>query len=498
MKTEISNLHPQVLRQVLHDSYYHFARYFFRIRYGRKMQLNQHVKVICGTLQKCIDGQITNLIINIPPGFSKSMLAGEFLFPYAMARNKYAKSIILSYGQGLSYRTSQSAKNIINLPEYQRLFPQKLQRAENSKGFWRNSFGGGLMASSSGGEVTGHDAGSIASDIDAPYIFDGLLEYDDPQKPKDINSALYRKTINELYENTIKSRARNPKTPKIIIMQRLHVDDLSGFLLRGGDGEKWHHLLLPAEIKADFEYPAEYTHGIPVKHNLPVGALWEYKIPLHKLIVAREISPFVTAAQYDQMPLKIGAGIFKDKYFKYYELGSITFDYRFITADTAQKTKEHNDYSVIACWGVSDGNLYMIDLLRGKWEAPELERSFRDFWNKHNGSGTQTVGRLKYAKIEDKASGTGLIQSLQDEIDIVAIPRNTDKLTRALDCVPFMASGKFFLPDDCSFVSDFKLECRNFSGDFKHDHDDQVDAMLDAIEEITGGTDLTSGVMFRI
>ena len=160
-----------------------------------------------------------------------------------------------------------------------------------------------------------------------------------------------------------------------------------------------------------------------------------------------------------------------------------------IYADTAQKTGERNDYSVFEVWGLGiDGKLYLIDMLRGKFEAPDLKRKAIDFWNKHKSFFVGTHGQLRKLKVEDKASGTGLIQEIKRDgaIPVEGIQRNKDKYTRVLDILGYIESGYIMLPNECSWISDFIDECESFTADDSHIHDDQIDPMCDAIYEMLG------------
>ena len=177
--------------------------------------------------------------------------------------------------------------------------------------------------------------------------------------------------------------------------------------------------------------------------------------------------------------------IIHSEWFKRYEVEP-KFEYRFLVGDTAQKTKEANDYSVFTVWGVSkERRLYLLDLIRGKWEAPELETQAKDFWSKHI---VLKNGVLRVMSIEDKASGTGLIQTLQrkESIPIEAIQRNKDKYTRCLDTLGYIKSGYVFLPESAWFVSDFLTECEGFTSNDQHEYDDQVDNLLDACDKTFG------------
>jgi predicted phage terminase large subunit-like protein len=155
-------------------------------------------------------------------------------------------------------------------------------------------------------------------------------------------------------------------------------------------------------------------------------------------------------------------------------------EFRNIYVDTAQKTGQENDYSVLECWGRSvTGEAVLIDLVRGKWEAPELLTNARAFWLKHKAT---TSSPLRALKIEDKVSGTGLIQTLRREgVPVVAIQRNRDKISRGHDAAHFVESGNVLLPIDAPWLSDFLGEVAAFPSGA---HDDQLDPMFDAIDDL--------------
>lgn len=222
-----------------------------------------------------------------------------------------------------------------------------------------------------------------------------------------------------------------------------------------------------------------YSHAIPIKHNLKSGALWEYKHTLDELEVIKKSDPYVYAAQYAQVPAPQGGAIFKDEWWRFYT-ECPPFDYRIITADTGQKTKEINDFSVFQLWGWFGHKIYLIDQIRGKWEAPELLTNARAFWNSNK---NKQVGTLRAFYIEDKVSGTGLIQQLKrDKIPIVAIPRIKDKITRYMDCVTFLATHLVNLPQNVDWLSDYLDEFRKITPLMNYKHDDQVDTTADAID----------------
>ena len=469
----------RLLKHACETSHLSFTRYFFKKREGSKFMVSGHHPIVAGVLDRVLSGDIKRLIINIPPGYTKTELAVINFIAHGLAINPASKFIHASYADTLALLNSTFVRDIITSEEYQELWPMELRQDSKSKKSWYNENGGGLLAVAAGGTITGFRAGRMMEG------FSGALIIDDPIKPDEAHSVTIRQKINMRFTNTFKSRLAQEEVPIIIIMQRIHEDDPTGFLLKGGTGEMWHHLLLPAEINDEQpEYNKEYTHGIPIQYSLPEGALWPYKHTLEQLKFIETSDPYTHASQYMQTPAPLGGGIFKASWWNFYDIAP-NVEYKFITADTAQKTKEHNDYSVFQCWGFHQGNIYLLDQIRGKWEAPDLRIQFIAFWNKHFGSGTQTVGRLRVAYIEDKSSGTGLIQDIKKDkenpIPVQDVQRNTDKITRAMDMAPYIASGYVHLPKSADWLSEYLAEFSKFTPTMSHKHDDQIDPTLDAI-----------------
>ncbi len=224
---------------------------------------------------------------------------------------------------------------------------------------------------------------------------------------------------------------------------------------------------------------------------MPRRSYWPYKAPLAELEAMERgeapdkdgarISRFVFAGQQMQNPIAVGGNLIRGADFKYYTVLP-RIKYRIVTADTAQKTKERNDYSVFACWGLGeDGWLYLLDLIRGKWEAPELETKCIGFWAKQKAADVTKLGQLRKMWVEDKSSGTGLVQKIKflNHIPIEGMERDRDKLTRVMDIVGYIPMVA--IPIDAEFTNDFVKECEAFTADDSHAHDDQVDVLVDAI-----------------
>lgn len=278
----------------------YFARYFFKQRMGSRMIVAPHHRVIQQTLDRVISGEITRLIINIPPGYTKTELATINLIGRGLALNSRARFLHLSYSHNLALLNSSTARGMVKSSAFQAMWPMTLRDDADSKAMWWTEHGGGVYASSAAGQVTGFRAGHMEEG------WQGALIIDDPVKPDDAYSDAVRGDINKRFNETIKSRLAIETTPMVVIMQRIHYHDLSGYLLRGGSGEKWYHLNLPVIIDNAKPYPEENTHGIPVEHGLPDGWLWPFKHnESHRLALASHRRTF--EAQYMQSPRRFNA-----------------------------------------------------------------------------------------------------------------------------------------------------------------------------------------------
>lgn len=278
----------------------YFARYFFKQRMGSKMIVAPHHKVIQNTLDRVVSGEITRLIINVPPGYTKTELATINMIGRGLALNNRARFMHLSYSHNLALLNSSTARGMVKSAAYQSMWPMELRDDADSKAMWWTEYGGGVYASSAAGQVTGFRAGHMEPG------WQGALIIDDPVKPDDAYSETVRDGVNNRFNETIKSRLAIETTPMVVIMQRIHYHDLSGYLLRGGSGEKWHHLNLPVIIDNNDPYPEENTHGIPIEHGLPDGWLWPFKHnESHR--VALFSHRRTAEAQYMQKPRRFNA-----------------------------------------------------------------------------------------------------------------------------------------------------------------------------------------------
>lgn len=449
-----------------HEEFHFFCRYMFFKQRGYKWIKGDHHQIIVDALMRVYRGESKRLIINLPPRYSKTALCVIDFMAWTLGRHPDAEFIHTSYSARLATANSWQTRELVQHEAYREIFQNvEMRNDSTAKDEWRTTSGGCVYAVGAGGTITGYGAGKHRDG------FGGAIIIDDPLKSDEAHSDAMREGANEWFQNTLESRRNSPDTPIILVMQRLHENDLSGFLLGGGNGEKWDHVCIPA-INSDGT------------------ALWPEKHTIEDLRRMEQSASYVFSGQYMQRPSPLGGGIIKGAWFRRYVVAPV-IKYRKIYADTAQKTAERNDYSVFQCWGFGDdGKAYLLDMVRGKWEAPELKRRAVDFWNKCKAEDQTRFGQLRQMAIEDKASGTGLIQDIKQSamIPVYAIQRNKDKLTRVMDVVSYIESGYVVIPEGQAFVFDFVAECEAFTANDTHAHDDQVDPMCDAIQDMLIGS----------
>lgn len=452
-------------RVMLERDFKTFMRWNFKRATGQSFILGEHHSLLAQAIQDVLDLKTHKLLITIPPRYSKTEVIKQFCAA-GFARNPSSNFIYTSYSHRLALKSSGEIKALITHDKYQELWPIKIKYETRAKELWETEDDGGVYATSFGGPITGFGAGKLDGyKSKTAYEFNGALIIDDPIKTQDRHRKIARQEAIDYYTGTLTSRFNSTKTPCIMIMQRLHPEDLAGYVL-AEEEDDWVVLNLPAiKENGDALWPA--------KHNIE---------ELNKLAKNNEMF----SSQYMQQPIKLGGNIIKPALFKNY--GELPFlRKRFITVDTATKEKEVNDYSVFQAWGIGHDNyLYLIDLFRKKLKYGDLKTRFIAFWNKHNCMyDNKQYGYLSCAYVEDKSSGTQLIQEAQAEgkIPVVPIQRNRSKIERVVDILlPKMASGFIQVPLDAPWLADFYSECEDFHPDMSHKYDDQIDPMIDAVE----------------
>lgn len=441
-----------------HASLYWFTRYGFLQQHGRRWLRNWHHETICEKLQHVYDGRCRRLIINVPPRYSKTELAVVNFMAWALGRQPDAEFIHTSYSGRLAIGNSFRCRELVRTGWYRALFPAvKLAAGSSAKEDWRTTAGGVVYATGAGGTITGYGAGKKRDGGG----FGGAIIIDDPHKADEATSDLVRRNVIDWFKNTLESRVNSPATPIVLVMQRLHEEDLTGWLLNGGNGEIWDHLCIPAIGEEGM-------------------ALWPATHSLDALQRMEQAKPYEFAGQYMQRPAPLGGGIFKTGWWRYYHAAALPQVRRIVQSwDTAFKTKAENDYSVCTTWAEGmDGNVYAIDRWKAKVEYPELKRMAISLAAQH---------RPHAILVEDKASGQSLVQELRREstgLSIVPIRVDTDKVARAFAVTPVIESGRVFLPEGAAWIADYVVTMGTFPNGA---HDDDVDSTTQALAYLTRG-----------
>ncbi|MEG2268900.1 MAG: terminase, partial [Acinetobacter sp.] len=269
------------------EDLYFFSRYMFKERRKYKWRHNWHHRVVCDALMKVFNGEIKRLIINIPPRYSKTELAVINFMSWCFGKVPDSEFIHISYSATLAANNAFQTRNLVQETAFKKVFPDfELRDDSKAKDDWRTKAGGVCYAQGTGGTITGFGAGKIRES------FGGAIIIDDPHKASEAKSKTIREGVIEWFQNTLESRTNSPETPIIVIMQRLHEEDLAGWLLDGGNGEDWEHLCLSA-IQDDG------------------SALWPEKHDIERLRIMEEMSPYVFSGQYLQRPSPPAGGFFK-------------------------------------------------------------------------------------------------------------------------------------------------------------------------------------------
>lgn len=265
---------------------YTFSRLLFRVRRGYKWQQAPHHRIICDALERVFRGECRRLIINIPPRYSKTELIKCFV-AWSLGQAPDSEYIYTSYSGRLAASASWDVRELVQVPEYRAIYPAvQLRNDSQARDEWRTTSGGIMYAVGAGGTITGYGAGKHREG------FSGGIIIDDAHKSNEARSDIIRQGVLEWFQNTLESRKNSPHTPIIVIMQRLHESDLSGWLLGGGNGEEWEHVCLPA-LQPDG------------------SALWPEKHSVEDLRRMESSSPYTFAGQYQQRPAPLDGGIFK-------------------------------------------------------------------------------------------------------------------------------------------------------------------------------------------
>jgi predicted phage terminase large subunit-like protein len=434
-------------------------RSFYELNPQTRLLLGPHIEVMATKLEACRQGRIHRLIINLPPRHLKSHCASVAFVAWYLGHHPAGHVICASYGQDLADKLARDCRNIMMSAWYKQLFPARLSDRLAVHDFMTMDQGT-RMSTSVGGVLTGRGA--------------DLIIIDDPLKPDEALSESRRKAVNDWYDNTLLSRLNDKaKGCIIIIMQRLHQEDLVGHVL---EQEDWDVLSFPAIAEQDEVFAIEGPLGTRLFQRNEGDVLHPERETRQTLASIRErMGEYNFSSQYQQNPIPLGGAMVKTDWLRYYEASELpeSFDIIVQSWDTANKSTELSDYSVCTTWGRANGKVYLINVYRRRLNYPDLKRRAKELAHLHN------AHRIL---IEDKASGTQLIQELQTEhlfgVTPYEPPTGTDKIMRLHAQTAWFENGLVFLPRNAPWLADYVTELTGFPGT---KYDDQVDSTTQAL-----------------
>ena len=454
-------------------SFFYFLKTFWSVIVTEQPVFNWHMKYICDELQKeayrikdRLPATDEIIIINVPPGSSKSTIVSQMFPVYCWVIDPSIKIMSGSNKSELAIRDSLASRDIIRDQKFKQMFPEiEIKADEDGKGKYKNTNNGQRMTTSVGSTPIGEHA--------------HIIIWDDPLNPKEDPSESIIQSANESVKYSFNTRKLGKTAVSILVMQRLNENDPAGFLLANKD-LRIKHICLPATV-SDQVKPAElkdeYVNGILDPVRLDHADLKQKRSGL---------GSYSFAGQYDQRPSPAGGGIIKKNWFRDFDLMNLINRAREkreqlvwnFTVDGAYTSDTSNDQSAILCYCIFENNMYIRDALAVWEELPDFKQTLYSFCNRNGYTSSSSI------YVEPKASGLPLVQTLKRETSLNMIidkAPTSDKVSRARSCAPYMESGRVYLLQNGSFVESFMHQLTTFpNGKLK----DKVDCLVMAIQRV--------------
>lgn len=428
-------------------------RTFQTVAPGKPYRHNWHVEVLADRIERCLAGECRHLAIALPPRSLKSLITSVAVPAVLLGRDPTLRIICASYDSALAEKHARDCHAVVGADWYRALFPlTRLDRSRNATTEFTTTRGGYRLMTSVGGTLTGRGG--------------NLIIVDDPLKAADAYSESKREWVNQWFSNTLYSRLDDKNGDKIIVvMQRLHTDDLIGHLLASGDD--WEYLRLPAIAEEDERFALRDGRVLGRAEGEPIHVARESLATLGT--IKRAMGSYDFSAQYQQDPLPLEGGIIKWSWFRTWEDGLERQDTDFVTQswDTASKSDEIHDCSVCTTWLRRGEEHYLLDVERDRLDYPALRHRIVELARRD---------KPDAVLIEDRGSGIQLIHDLRDSGDVhpIAVSPEGDKVTRMYAQSAKIEAGCVFLPREASWLDAFRTEVLQFPNGR---HDDQIDSM---------------------
>lgn len=436
------------------------ARAFREVVPGTPYLPNWHIDAIAHVLTEVLAGRIRRLVISVPPRYLKSLSVSVAFVAWVLGHDPTRRIIAVSYSEELAAKFARDCRAILEADWFQDIFPgTQLSTSKNTETEYETTAGGGRYSTSVGGTLTGRGG--------------NMIIIDDPQKPGDAPSAARRQSIKDWFDYTLYSRLDNKmEDPIILVMQRLHPDDLVGHVLQQ---EEWVHLRLPAIADVDEEIRVGPTRVYRRSRGEVLQPARESRAMLQQ--IRRTMGSGAFSAQYLQEPLPPDGAILSWGWFQFYEapLVRLPRDLIIQSWDPASSPGIENDFTVCTTWLIRDGNYYLVDVLRQHLGYPDLRRAVLAGiarWQpyeviiENTGSGTSLLQEL----LEAAREGTGPLTYRQ----IRHIKPKNDKVARMTAETAVIEAGRVWLPNKAPWLEAFRQEVLLFPFG---NYDDQIDSM---------------------
>ena len=443
-----------ILKAVFRNDFASFFRKaFLTLAPGQAYQHNWHVDAIIYQLLRLQRGENKRLIINMPPRYLKSTIASVAFPAFLHGHDPTQRQISVSYSSDLAKKFANDYRALITSAWYRDVFPgTRISPHKNTEIEIELTMRGSRLATSIGGTLTGRGG--------------DLIIIDDPLKAQDAMSDLKRNDVNEWFQSTLFSRLDNKETGKIlVVMQRVHVDDLTGFLLQLEPGG-WTVLNLPAIAAEDEVVPIGSGRTY---HRRPGDVLFPAREPRFVLdAIKTNMGSQAFITQYLQDPAPPGGMMIKREWLQTYDAlpplqnGQTVWQ----SWDTAARGGAENDFSVCTTW-LRDGiRWYLLDVWRGRVDYPTLKATVRALAARH------TPFKIV---IEESGTALALIDELRLQVPgVIGVKPTGDKISRMSATSSVFEAGQVLFPSKAPWLADLQAELLAFPGGR---HDDQVDSI---------------------
>lgn len=473
MQLNVSDIKAELCKR----KFSYFVKEFWDVIIQDSLVWNWHMDVLCDEIQAVYERVIGNevqdpddpkkkirirqpkfydLIINIPPGTTKSTICTVMAPVWSWTRDASLRHITASYSYTLSTEHAVKSRDIIRSDKYRLYFPNvAIKLDEDNKTDYKTINGGQRYASSITGSLTGTHG--------------HIITIDDPLNPKQAASDAELETANTFFSSTLPTRKVDKAvTPTILIMQRLAINDPSGYLLAKGK-DNIRKVCLPATLCGNVspaEYKEKYIDGLLDPVRLNGAILKEMKV---------DLGSAEYAAQMDQDPVPPGGIILKRDWFQIVDRPIPIESVRHFQLDTAYTKDQENDPTAIVSYYREGSDIYITNAESNWFELPELLK-----WLPANVRNNGYKDNESMVRVEPKASGKSVVQQLKSDTDLNIVESEApdkDKIVRAKTASPKIEAGRVKLHRG-AWNESFITQCCSFP---KAPHDDELDCLTEIV-----------------